>query len=153
MTGETQDNNVWPLPKFYFTVKFNSQDKTISFQEISGLGIETQPMEYRHGDGKQFSTIKMPGLTKGGNIILKKGVLVKDNNFFNWYDAIKMNTIKRETVTIQLLDEGGKLIMTWRLTNAWPTKISSPDLKSDANEVTIETLELAHEGLTTELET
>ena len=57
-------------------------------------------MEYRHGDGKQFSTIKMPGLTKGGNIILKKGVLVKDNNFFNWYDAIK-----RETVTIQLLDE------------------------------------------------
>lgn len=110
-------------------------------------------MEYRHGDGKQFSTIKMPGLTKGGNIILKKGVLVKDNNFFNWYDAIKMNTIKRETVTIQLLDEGGKLIMTWRLTNAWPTKISSPDLKSDANEVTIETLELAHEGLTTELET
>jgi phage tail-like protein len=43
--------------------------------------------------------------------------------------------------------------MTWRLTNAWPTKISSPDLKSDANEVTIETLELAHEGLTTELET
>jgi hypothetical protein len=132
MTGETQDNNVWPLPKFYFTVKFGSQDKTISFQEISGLGTDTQPMEYRHGDGKQFSTIKMPGLTKGGNIILKKGVLVKDNNFFNWYDAIKM---------------------TWRLTNAWPTKISSPDLKSDANEVTIETLELAHEGLTTELET
>ena len=142
MTGETQDNNVWPLPKFYFTVKFGSQDKTISFQEISGLGTDTQPMEYRHGDGKQFSTIKMPGLTKGGNIILKKGVLEKDNNFFNWYDAIKMNTIKmntikRETVTIQLLDEGGKLIMTWRLTNAWPTKISSSYLKSDANEVTI----------------
>ena len=153
MTGETQDNNVWPLPKFYFTVKFGSQDKTISFQEISGLETDAQPMEYRHGDSKQFSTITMPGLTKGGNIILKKGILVKDNNFFNWYDAIKMNTIKRETVTIQLLDEGGKLIMTWRLTNAWPTKISSLDLKSDANEVTIETLELAHEGLTTELAT
>ena len=74
-------------------------------------------MEYRHGDGKQFSTIKMPGLTKGGNIILKKGVLVKDNNFFNWYDAIKMNTIKRETVTIQLLDEDRDVRVSTRRIN------------------------------------
>jgi hypothetical protein len=117
--GATQDN-VWPLPKFHFTVKLGSQDNTVSFQEISGLETET----------------------------LKKGVFVKDNNFFKWYDAIKMNTIKRETVTIQLLDEGGKPTMTWTLINAWPTKISSPDMKSDANEVAVETLELAHEGLT-----
>jgi phage tail-like protein len=74
-------------------------------------------MEYRHGDGKQFSTIKMPGFTKGGNIILKKGVLVKDNNFFNWYDAIKMNTVKRETVTIQLLDEDRDVRVSTRRIN------------------------------------
>jgi phage tail-like protein len=145
--GTTQDN-VWPLPKFYFKVKLGSQDNTASFQEISGLETETQVIEYRHGDSKQFSTIKMPGIAKTGNVTLKKGVFVKDNNFFKWYDAIKMNTIKRETVTIQLLDEGGKSTMTWTLINAWPTKISSPDLKSDANEVAIETLELAHEGIT-----
>ena len=90
----------------------------------------------------------MPGIAKTGNVTLKKGVFVKDNDFFKWYDDIKMNTIKRETVTIQLLDEGGKSTMTWTLINAWPTKISSPDLKSDANEVAIETLELAHEGIT-----
>ena len=145
--GATQDN-VWPLPKFHFTVKLGSLDNTVSFQEISGLETETQIIEYRHGDSKQFSTIKMPGIAKTGNVTLKKGVFVKDNNFFKWYDAIKMNTIKRETVTIQLLDEGGKPTMTWTLINAWPTKISSPDLKSDANEVAVETLELAHEGLT-----
>jgi phage tail-like protein len=145
--GTTQDN-VWPLPKFYFKVKLGSQDNTVSFQEISGLETETQVIEYRHVDSKQFSTIKMPGIAKTRNVTLKKGVFVKDNNFFKWYDAIKMNTIKRETVTIQLLDEGGKSTMTWTLFNAWPTKISSPDLKSDANEVAIETLELAHEGIT-----
>ncbi len=60
------------ITQFYFTVKFDSQDKTISFQEISGLGTETQPMEYRHGDGKQFSTIKMPGLTKEETLFLRK---------------------------------------------------------------------------------
>jgi phage tail-like protein len=144
--GATQDN-VWPLPKFYFVVKLGSQDNTVSFQEVSGLETETQPIEYRHGDSKIFSTIKMPGIAKTGNVTLKKGVFVKDNNFWKWYDAIKMNTIKRETVTIQLLDEKGAPTMTWTLSNAWPTKISSPDLKSDANEVAVETMELAHEGI------
>lgn len=146
--GSTQDDNIWPVPKFYFTVNLGSQDSTISFQEVSGLDTESQPIEYRHGDSKQFSTIKMPGIAKTGNITLKRGVFVNDNNFWKWYEAIKMNTIKRETVTIQLLDEQGSPTMTWTLANAWPTKISAADLKSDANEVAIETLELAHEGLT-----
>jgi len=147
MAGEAQDA-VWPLPKFYFTVNLGSQDSTVSFQEVSGLDTETQPIEYRHGDNKVFSTIKMPGISKSGNVTLKKGIFVNDNNFWKWYDAIKMNTIKRETVVIQLLDESAAPTMTWTLSNAWPTKITGTDMKSDANEVAVETIELAHEGLT-----
>ncbi len=139
---------IWPLTKFYFKVNLGSQDSTASFQEVSGLDTETQVVEYRHGDSKTFSTIKMPGIAKFGNVTLKKGIFVKDNNFWKWYDAIKMNTIKRETVVIQLLDQTGAPTMTWTLTNAWPTKITGTDLKSDGNEVAVETLELAHEGLT-----
>ncbi len=59
-----------------------------------------------------------------------------------------MNTVKRETVTIQLLDETGSPTMTWTLANAWPTKITGTDMKSDGNEVAVEMLELAHEGFT-----
>ena len=106
MAGEAQDA-VWPLPKFYFKVTLGSQDNTTSFQEVSGLDTETQPIEYRHGDNKLFSTIKMPGISKSGNVTLKKGIFVNDNNFWKWYDAIKMNLIKRETVVIELLDETG----------------------------------------------
>ena len=146
MAGEAQDA-VWPLPKFYFKVTLGSQDNTTSFQEVSGLDTETQPIEYRHGDNKVFSTIKMPGIVKTGNVTLKKGVFVNDNNFWKWYDAIEMNLIKRETVVIELLDEKGGTTMSWTLTNAWPTKITGTDLKSDANEVAVETLEIAHEGL------
>ncbi|MDX1447385.1 phage tail protein, partial [Lishizhenia sp.] len=135
-------------PKFYFKVKLGPQHSTVSFQEISGLDSETQPIEYRHGDSTQFSTIKMPGIVKSGNVTLKKGIFVNDNNFWKWYDAIKMNTIKRETVVIQLLDETGGPTMTWTLANAWPTKITGTDMQSDASEVAVETLELAHEGLT-----
>lgn len=119
-----------------------------SFQEVSGLETETQVIEYRHGDSKQFSTIKMPGIAKTGNVTVKKGVFVKDNNFWNWYNQIKMNTIKRVAVTIKLLDESGNPTMTWTLANAFPVKITGTDLKSDGNEVAVESLEIAHEGLT-----
>jgi len=51
-------------------------------------------------------------------------------------------------VTISLLDEAGAATMVWTLTNAWPAKITGTDLKSDGNEVAIESIEIAHEGLT-----
>jgi len=146
--GSKKSQTVWPMPKFYFSVDFGGAMPTTSFQEISGLETETQVIEYRHGDSKQFSTIKMPGIAKTGNVTMKKGVFVKDNNFWKWYDQIKLNTIKRTVVTIKLLDETGAPTMTWTLANAFPVKITGTDLKSDGNEVAVETIEIAHEGLT-----
>lgn len=143
----SKQSATWPLPKFYFKVDIGDQ-KDVPFQEISGLDTETQSIEYRAGNSKEFSTVKMPGIKKTGNVTLKKGVFVKDNKFWDWYNQIKLNTIKRVTVTIQLCDESGSPTMVWTLANAWPTKITGTDLKSDGNEVAVETLEVAHEGLT-----
>lgn len=149
MAGEKQDN-VWPLPKFYFSVDITDVGDDLPFQEVSGLDTESQPIEYRAGNSKVWSVIKMPGLVKTGNVTLKKGVFTKDNKFWDWYSKIKLNTIKRATVTIKLMDEGGNPTMVWTLANAWPTKITGTDLKSEGNEVAVETLEMAHEGLTIE---
>ncbi|MBI1763571.1 MAG: phage tail protein [Acidobacteria bacterium] len=144
--GSKQSASVWPLPKFYFQVNWGGQ--VMNFQEVSGLDVEAQPIEYRHGDSPVFSTIKMPGIKKYGNVTMKKGVFKGDQKFWDWFNQIKLNTIKRETVTISLLDETGAPTMVFTLTNAWPTKITGTDLKSDGNEVAIETIELVHEGLT-----
>jgi phage tail-like protein len=119
----------------------------MKFQEISGLDVEAQPIEYRHGDSKEFSTIKMPGLKKSSNVTMKKGIFKSDNKFWDWFNQIKMNTIKRIPVTISLLDEEGKPTMVWTLANAWPTKITGTDLKADGNEVAVESIEIAHEGI------
>jgi phage tail-like protein len=146
MAGEAQDN-VWPLPKFYFSVDWGDQ-QGLAFQEVSGLESETQEIEYRHGNNPQFSTIKMPGIVKNGTVTMKKGVFAKDNKFWDWYSQIKMNTIKRVPVTVKLLDEGGNPTMTWTLANAWPKKVTGTDLKSDGNEVAIESIEIVHEGIT-----
>jgi len=144
--GSAQSATVWPMPKFYFKVTWGGN--VMSFQEISGLDVEAQPIEYRHGDSPQFSTINMPGIKKYSNITMKKGVFKADNKFWDWFNQIKMNTIKRVPVVISLLDEAGTDTMVWTLANAWPTKITGTDLKSDGNEVAVETIEIAHEGLT-----
>ncbi|NHZ81652.1 phage tail protein [Massilia sp. CCM 8695] len=144
--GSKQSTAVWPLPKFYFQVKWDSQ--VMSFQEVSGLDIQSEEIKYRHGDSPEFSVIKMPGLKKVGNVTMKKGVFKSDNKFWEWFNQIKMNTVKRVPVTISLLDETGAPTMVWTLANAWPTKITGTDLKAEGNEASIETIEIVHEGLT-----
>ncbi len=144
--GSAQSTTVWPLPKFRFEVKWD--DAVISFQEVSGLDMEAQPIEYRSGDSPTFSVIKMPGIKKYTDITMKKGIFKSDKRFWDWFSEIKMNVIKRKSITISLLDEGGSATMVWTLLNAWPTKVSGTDLKSTANEVAVETIVIAHEGLT-----
>ena len=138
----------WPMPKFRFEVDLGSELTGVAFQEVSGMDVENQIIEYRKSNSKLFSPEKMPGIVKYGNITMKRGVFVNDNTFWNWHKEIQMNTIKRRTVVIKLLDEAGEVTMQWQLENAWPTKITSTDLKSDGNEVAVDTIEIAHEQLT-----
>lgn len=147
MATDNNNNDPWPLPKFYFSVDWGDT-KNLSFQEVSGLEIKAQPIEYRHGNSPVFSEINMPGIVKNSNVTMKKGVFAKDNSFWDWFSKIKTNTIERENVVIKLMDEGGNPTMTWTLLNAWPTKVVSTDLKSEGNEVAIESIEIMHEGLT-----
>lgn len=144
MAGETQ-NNIWPLPKFYFSVQIGGT--ATSFQEVTGLDTESRPIEYRHGDSPSFYPIKMPGLGKVGNVTAKKGIFVNDTQLWAWFDQIKLNTIARQTVVINLLDETGAPKMVWTLNNAFPTKVTGTDLKSEGNEVAVESVEIAYETL------
>jgi phage tail-like protein len=134
------------LPKFYFSVALGS-DESVSFQEVDGLESETQVIEYRAGNSPIFYPLKMPGLGRVGNVTLRKGIFANDAKFWSWYSEIKLNTIERRTVIIRLLDESGSPKMTWTLNNAWPTKVSGTDLKSEGNEVAVESLELAFETM------
>lgn len=138
-----KENNIWPLPRFAFQVEWGGV--SFAVQEVTGLDAETQAVEYRHSDSKTYAPIKMPGIQKMSQVTIKKGIFVKDDRFWNWYNEIKMNTISRQVVKIQLLDENGAMQMQWELQNAWPSKITGTDLKSDANEVAIESIDIAYE--------
>ncbi len=143
--GSAQSTATWPLVKFSFQVKWD--DAEYIFQEVTGLSSETQVIEYRGGNSKVYSTVKMPGIQKFGNVTLKKGIFKGDKALWDKYNLIKMNTIKRSTILISLLDETNEVAMSWKLLNAFPSKITVSDMKADANEIAVETMELAHEGL------
>ena len=136
----------YPLPVFHFTVEFGG--KRQGFSEVAGLTQENQAIEYRDGSFKEYSSIKMPGLRKFSNVTLKRGIVAKDNDFFNWLNTVKLNKVERRDLTISLLNEAHEPVMTWKIMNAFPVKVEGPQLKASGNEVAIESIELAHEGLT-----
>ena len=137
-----------PLPVYHFIVNWGGT--RMGFSEVSGLGIETEVIEYREGNSPNFSPIKMPGLRKFTNVILKRGVQAGDNEFFKWVSTINGSKVERRDVMISLLDFEHKPVVSWKLQDAWPVKLEISCLKADASEVLIESLELAHEGLTIE---
>jgi len=135
----------YPLPKFHFTVEWGGA--RLGFTEASGLDVETEIIEYREGSSPVYSKIKMPGMQKYGNVTLKRGTFKADNQFFEWWNTVQLNTIERRDITISLLNEAHEPVVTWQLANAFPVIVQSTDLKADGNEVAIESLEIAHEGL------
>ncbi len=136
----------YPLVKFHFQVEWGGTK--IGFTEVSGLDVETEVVEYRHGASPEYSKVKMPGMQKFSNITLKRGTFATDNEYFDWWNSVKLNTIERRDITISLLNEEHQPVVVWKVKNAWPSKVQSTDLKADGSEVAIESLEIIHEGLT-----
>ena len=135
----------YPLPKFHFQVQWGGT--RIGFTEVTGLDMQLEAIEYREGSSPTYSKVKMPGLHKFSNITLKRGTFSGDLEFYTWIKTVNMNQIERRDLVISLLNENHEPVVTWKAINAFPVKVQASDLKADGNEVAIETLEIAHEGL------
>ncbi|PHI19929.1 phage tail protein [Lewinellaceae bacterium SD302] len=145
MAGEAQ-SNPWPVPKFHFKVTIGDLGE-IAFQEVSGLDTELDVIEYRAGNSVDFSSVSMPGIRKGSDVTFKKGTFDEESGLGEYFNEVVTNAIKRQKVTIQLLDETGTSMFTWTLKNAFPMKISGIDLNAQTGEVAVEEIVLVHEGL------
>jgi phage tail-like protein len=136
----------YPIPRYHFQVQWGGTK--ISFTEVTGLVMEREKIEYRHSDSKDFSKIAMPGLVKNSNVTLKRGKFEGDFDFNSWLELVANERADgRRDVTITLLNEKHQPVAAWTAARCFPVKVTAPDLKSDANEPAIESLEIAHEGL------
>lgn len=139
----------YPMTSLHFEVKWGDSQNTSSFSEVSGLTMEAEAIEYRGGADVALTVRKLPGLKKFGNVTLKRGVVPKEAGagLFDWYNTIQAGTVTRRPVTVSLLNEKREPVMTWSISNAWPVKLEGPGLNATGNEIAIETVELAHEGV------
>ena len=126
----------YPLPAYRFNVNFNGLD--IPFSEVSGLEIERQAITYRDGLGAKY----MPGMEQPVKLTLKKGIVKGDNHFYLWINGITLNNVDKQNITVSLLDDENKPVVSWNIQNAFPVKLSAPTFDAKTNEVAIESLEL-----------
>jgi phage tail-like protein len=138
----------YPLPKFHFEVQWGGT--RIGFTDVTGLEVTTEKIEYRDGASKEYHKVRMPGMQSFGDLTLKRGVFAGDNEYYEWWNSVSLNTIERRDITISLLNEDHEPVVVWKVKKAWPTKVTSTDLNASGNETAIETLVLTHEGLTME---
>ena len=136
----------YPIPRFHFQVQWGGSK--ISFTEVTGLIMEREKIEYRHSDSKDFNKIAMPGLVKNNNITMKRGKFEGDFDYNTWLEDVANERVEgRRDVIVRLLNEKHVPVAAWSAVRCFPVKITAPDLKSDANEIAVESIEVAHEGL------
>ena len=137
-----------PLPASHFQVEWGGTH--IGFSEVSGLTIEIQPIEYRSGASPKYTAVKLSGIQKCANITFKRGIVLDGNELFEWLNTTSPDPVPRRDLVISLLNEKHEPVMRWKVKNAFPVKIERAGLKATGNEVAIESMEVAHEGLVIE---
>lgn len=141
-----------PYSQFNFLVDLGTGDTDTpqaGFQEVSGLGLEFTPAEYRNGNEPTNAVRKINGAFKVPDVTLKRGV-IGATDLYEWIDQIRdgLQQDSLRTVRIQLLSEDrSETAATWVLEGARPMKYTGPTFNGKGNEVAIEELVLACENL------
>lgn len=117
------------------------------FTEVSGMSVEREVKEYAEGGINDY-VHRLPGRVKASNITLKTG-FAYSTEIWKWFAEGQYDgKVRRQNISIILADSAGHRIRQWDVTNAFPVKYSTSETKTDATSVSIETLELAHHGVT-----
>lgn len=132
-----------PYGNFNFLVEIDKMT-VAGFAEVSGLGESVDVIAYREGGDTHVR--KLPGLRKTSDITLKRGV-TQSRALFDWYRNVANGVPDRRDGTIVLLDASRTPVVRWLFVNAFPCRWEGPHLNATGNEVALETLVLACEGI------
>ena len=140
--GKTLLDDVFTVYKFWIEIE---SDLVAGFTEASGIQAEAEIFEWLEG-GENTSVLKFPGRAKYGNITLKHGFTTSEK-LWNSFKKTLRGEPERKTLTVIMFDTKGERKRDWTFDRAFPVKWTGPSLKANGNEIAIETVEFAHEGL------
>jgi phage tail-like protein len=132
------------LPAFLFSVEIGGLNTGV-FRSVGGLKAETEVIEFKEG-GDAGAIRKLPGLTRYANIRLTRG-FTGDRTLYDWFTNLQKTNPAKVDGRIVMLDHHGKPVVAWKFKNGFPVKWQGPDFDASSNEVAIESIEIAHEGL------
>ncbi len=133
----------YPIPTYRFVVSVGKEQMSCS--AVSGLDQSVQLVKYEDGTGNLF---QMPGKMEPLTITLKRGVIPKQSQLYQWINSVTFNRVEKKDLTISLTNEtGSELLVTWNVMNAFPTKWTGPNIDATSNEVAIEEISLAADRL------
>jgi phage tail-like protein len=135
------------VPSFRFYLEVANVLEAV-FTEVSGLQTEMETVGIEEGGINGF-TRRVPGRVKVSNLTLKRG-MTRSNDFIKWFMSTRPGSVDRRNISLVLYDVKGEKIASWHFQNAYPVKWVGPQFTSDGNAVAVETVELAHEGMTVE---
>ena len=134
-----------PFVNFNFLVELEGIVQA-SFRECSGLEATTEVIDFRQG-GDNTTVYKLPGKTTYGDITMKWG-LTESSELWNWRRTVIEGRIRRKNGSIVVYDLANHTeVVRWNFVNAWPTKWEGPSFNAQGNEIAVESLVLAHEGV------
>lgn len=141
----------YPLPVYNYRVEIEGE--TVAFSEVSGLSIGYEVTTYKESPTSGVAgprTMHMPAQSTPPTITMKKG-LVRAKSLkalYRWIQTIETNLIEKRNIFVRLCDEKGTPVISWKVVNAFPTKLTAPTFDAKSNDVAIETLELKADLIT-----
>jgi len=137
-----------PLPVFCFHVELNldgGAPEAAFFKSVSGLKMETEAVPVKEG-GTNHTTFQLVGATKWSNIVLKQG-FTGSSALLKWREDWLSGKRTRVNGQIIQLNTALQKVTSWKFFEGWPVKWEISEFDASKSELSIETLEIAHECL------
>jgi phage tail-like protein len=143
-TGRESD----PLIGFNYALEIEGKMSGY-FTECSGIASEHEIVEHKVVDDNGHEIVqKIPGRLKWGDVTLKRGI-TDAMDIWDWRQTVEDGKMSeaRTNCSIVMFDRNYEAVARWDFVNAWPSKVSGPEVKADSNEFGIEEVVLVHEGM------
>jgi phage tail-like protein len=145
----------YPLPVYNYRVELGST--TVAFSEVSGLNIAYETQTYKESPVESGTpgprVMHMPAQGTPPTVTLKRGIVpgsrIKD--LYSWISTTQTHLVEKRDVFIRLCDEAGEAVISWKISNAFPTKVEAPAFNASSNDVAVESMELKGDAISIEV--
>ena len=136
-----------PYCRFNFLVDLGD-GVAAGFQEVGAISSEVDVVEYRNGNSRENSVVKLTGLDKASNVTLRRGV-IGSLDLYQWFNQVRNGdqaALRNVTVHLQNEDRTG-VVQTWKLLRARVVKFTAGPFNAQSSDVALEEIVLAYERL------